>query len=76
MACNIHMAHSRHCPFCAHGWQGQSLVMIAIIVPQVLVSLRTPWTWMVRMVAGFALFPVVEGISALVLGFFDGYWAH
>jgi len=76
MACNIHMAHGKHCPFCAHNWQGQAVVMIMIVAPQVLISLRTPWAWFVRMLAALAVFPIVEGIAALVLGSLDGYWSH
>lgn len=76
MACNIHMPHGKHCPFCAHDWQGQALVMIAIIAPQVLISLRTPWTWLVRALAALAMFPVMEGLAALVLGLRDGYWSR
>jgi hypothetical protein len=76
MACNIHMAHGKHCPFCAHGWPRQALVMIAIIAPQVLISLKAPWMWALRAVAALAIFPVMEGIAALVLGWSDGYWSH
>ena len=74
MACNIHMAHSRHCPFCQHDWPGQAAVMIAIILPQLFLTLRTPWTWPLRTLAALAMFPLMEGLSALVLGLFDGYW--
>lgn len=79
MACNIHvayahMAHGRHCPFCAHGSAGQAVVMIAIIVPQVFVSLGAPWKWGVRAAAALALFPAVEGAAALIMGWADGYW--
>jgi hypothetical protein len=76
MACNIHMAHGKHCPFCAHGWQGQALVMAAIIAPQVLISLRAPWTWFLRTMVALALFPTVEGVVALAYGLADGYWSH
>lgn len=48
--------------------------MIAIVAPQLFLSLRTPWTWAVRMLAALAMFPLVEGIAALVLGTADGYW--
>jgi hypothetical protein len=75
-ACNIHMAHARHCPFCAHGSVGQAIVMIAIMGPQLVISLRTPWTWPFRLLAALALFPIVEGAAALVLGLSDGYWTH
>lgn len=75
MACNIHMAHGKHCPFCAHGWKGQAVVMIAIIVPQLYLTLRK-WTWPLRALATLAMFPVVEGLAALVLGWSDGYWSH
>jgi hypothetical protein len=74
MACNIHMAHGKHCPFCAHGWQGQALVMTAIIVPQIFLTLRMPWSWFVRAAAVLAMFPLMEGIAALVIGWSDGYW--
>jgi hypothetical protein len=73
MACNIHMAHARHCPFCAHGSAGQALVMIAIIAPQLFITLRT-WTWPVRALAALAMFPLVEGSAALLLGWADKYW--
>jgi hypothetical protein len=74
MACNIHMAHAKHCPFCAHGWQGQAVVMFAIIAPQLVISLKTPWTWLIRLLATLALFPVIEGLAALILGWSDKYW--
>jgi hypothetical protein len=76
MACNIHMAHGKHCPFCAHGWQGQAIVMAAIIVPQVFVTLKAAWSWPVRLLAMLAIFPAAEGISALILGLWDGYWSR
>jgi len=76
MACNIHMAHAKHCPFCAHGWQGQALVMTAIAAPQLLISLHMRWTWLVRLLAALAVFPVVQGLIALVFGWVDGYWTR
>jgi hypothetical protein len=76
VACNIHMADMKHCPFCAHDWQGQSLVMLAIAAPQILISVRAPWTWPVRLLAALALFPIVEGLAGLAFGWADGYWTH
>lgn len=76
MACNIHMAHGKHCPFCAHGWQGQALVMLAIVVPQLILTIRVPWSWGVRLFAMLAIFPVAEGLAALALGLRDGYWSR
>jgi hypothetical protein len=70
------MAHGKHCPFCSHGWEGQGLVMIAIVAPQLLISLCAPWKWPVRALAALAMFPVVEGLAALVLGWADGYWSR
>jgi hypothetical protein len=75
VVCNIHVEHGKHCPFCSHGWDGQALVMIAIMVPQLLVSLR-PWSWISRTLAALALFPVVEGLAGMVMGLVDGYWSH
>ena len=74
MACNIHMAHGKHCPFCAHGWQGQALVMLAIWVPQFFISTRLSWNWPMRFGASLAVFPVMELVAALVLGYADKYW--
>ena len=74
MACNIHMAQMKHCPFCAHGWQGQAGVMAAIWIPQVFIAFRSSWSWPVRLTASLAVFPVVESIAALVIGTADGYW--
>ena len=54
---------------------GQALVIVAIAVPQVLVSLR-PWPWLVRLLAALALFPLVEGLAAFVFGFTYGYWTR
>ena len=76
MACNIHMAHGKHCPFCAHGSTGQALVMLAIWTPQLLISLRAPWGWLARLTASLAVFPIMEGLAALILGWSDGYWAR
>jgi hypothetical protein len=76
MACNIHMAHGKHCPFCAHGWEGQSIVMVAMIVPQLLVSIGTPWGWVVRTLTALAMFPAIESLAALAFGWSDGYWAR
>jgi hypothetical protein len=76
MTCNIHMAHGKHCPFCAHGYLGQGLVMAAIWAPQLWISLRAPWAWLVRMTFALAMFPIVEGVAALILGSSDGYWAR
>jgi len=75
MACNVHMAHARHCPFCAHAWPGQAVVMIAIAAPQLLISLRAPWAWIARALAALAMFPIVEGLAALILGSSGGYWS-
>ena len=76
MACNIHMAQMKHCPFCAHGSWGQAIVMIAIVAPQFFLAVKTSWGWPVRLLAALAMFPLVEGLAALVLGWSNGYWSH
>ncbi len=50
--------------------------MLAIWIPQLLISTRTVWTWPVRAFAALAVFPVMEGLAAMVLGWADGYWSH
>ena len=76
MACNIHMAHGKHCPFCAHGSGGQAVVMAAIILPQLFVAIKASWSWPVRLLAMLAIFPADEGIAAAIIGWSDGYWNH
>ncbi len=75
MACNIHMAQMKHCPFCAHGSLGQAAVMLAIILPQIFLT-RLPWNWAARAIAALAMFPLMEGIAALILGWSDQYWTR
>jgi len=74
MACNIHAAHGRHCPWCAHEKAGYA-VLALMLLPQILISLqssRSPW---IRLAAAIVAFPAVGGVAALALGLWDGYWS-
>lgn len=48
--------------------------MLAIWVPQFFISTRLSWTWPMRFGASLAVFPVMELVAALVLGYADKYW--
>ena len=48
--------------------------MLAIWVPQLLICTRLSWSWPIRAGASLAVFPVMETIAALVLGYADKYW--
>ena len=39
-ACNIHVLHSRHCPWCSHGTMGYVVIMTLLCAPQLAVSLH------------------------------------
>lgn len=73
--CNIHNAHGRHCPWCAHGNAGYALAYAGILLPQALVSF---WPgsrgWRFRLGAALAAFPICGGLIALAYGLYDGYW--
>ena|SRR5581483_212500 len=74
IACNIHVEHGHHCPWCSHGNAGYAIEMGLICVPQLLVSM-TGWSWKVRTLAALAMFPVAGLGVALMFGWIDSYWA-
>ena len=73
-SCNVHVAVSRHCPWCSHGVEGYTLVMTLLCAPQLAVSVLPCWHWTVRTVVAVALFPAVGVIVAGVFGWYDHYW--
>ncbi|MQA28852.1 MAG: hypothetical protein GEU82_03290 [Luteitalea sp.] len=72
--CNVHVADSRHCPFCSRGTLGYAAVMIAVSVPQAAVSAWTRWSRATRVLMCLLLFPASMVIAGLLLGAYDGYW--
>jgi hypothetical protein len=72
--CNVHIAGSRHCPFCSHGTAGYTAVMAMVSAPQLAASAWTRWSRGMRIVACLALFPVMMIAVGLLMGVIDGYW--
>ncbi len=74
MACNIHAAHGKHCPWCAHEYAGYA-VLALMLMAQFAITVQTsksPWT---RLAGAIVAFPTVGAVSALALGLWDGYWS-
>ena len=74
VACNVHLAQSRHCPFCSHGRPGYAILMALVCTPQLLASLLLHWGRLARVLVCIALFPLSMVAVGLVLGWFDGYY--
>jgi hypothetical protein len=74
MACNIHAAHGRHCPWCSHGYTGYAVVMALMTAPQLAVTFYGRWNWPVRTMAAVAMFPISGLAIAWVFGLMDAYW--
>lgn len=75
VACNVHLAQSRHCPFCGHGPSGYGALMALVCAPQLLASWLPRWGRTVRVLVCLALFPLTMVAVGLLLGWFDGYWS-
>ena len=72
--CNVHMADSRHCPFCSHGTVGYAAVMIAVCVPQAAVSGWTRYRRTTRVLMCLLAFPATMVGVGLLLGAYERYW--
>ena len=73
-SCNVHVAASRHCPWCSHGVEGYALVMTLLCAPELAVSVLPRWHWTARTAVAVALFPTVGAIMAGVFGWYENYW--
>jgi hypothetical protein len=74
MACNIHAAAGRHCPWCSHGQAGYTLVMMLLSAPQLAFVLSSRFGWVTRTSVALLLFPAMGLVAALGIGWWDGYW--
>jgi hypothetical protein len=73
--CNIHQPTGKHCPWCAMPLSQVTGVYFGIVAPQVFVALRpAQWTRWRRFSLTLALFPLIGGLQALVIGWMTGYW--
>lgn len=74
--CNIHIAHSRHCPWCVHPYAGGLAAFGAVTLAQI-GAMAAPFGWGLATRFGLALsaLPLVAGTIGLVQGWWWGYWA-
>jgi hypothetical protein len=72
--CNVHIAGSRHCPFCSRGVPGYAAIMAVVTLPQFAVAVWSGWSTMARLVACVLLVPVSMIVVGLLAGAYDGYW--
>jgi len=73
-ACNIHAPHGHHCPWCAHGTAGYTVVMAILCAPQLAVSLWPRGGLLARTLIALTLIPAMSLIVAFGFGWHDGYW--
>ena len=73
--CNIHLAGSRHCPWCANGSAASAFPWALIVATQAAVSFwPRPMHASVRLLSAVAAFPVAGGLIAVAYGISAGYW--
>ncbi|HBY59624.1 MAG TPA: hypothetical protein DEH78_07355 [Solibacterales bacterium] len=73
--CNVHQAHSHHCPFCVIGPVWQALTFFAIVGVQALpIYAPARWPWPVRLALALAAFPAAASVLGLAAGLATGYW--
>jgi hypothetical protein len=73
--CNIHMAGSRHCPWCAQGALASTVPWALIVAVQAAISFwPRPLHSGVRLASALAAFPLTGAIVAVAYGLYSGYW--
>ena len=72
--CNVHLAASRHCPFCSHGVPGYAAIITLVGAPQFAVSMWSRWSSAVRIAVCLLLFPAAMLAVGFVAGSYDRYW--
>jgi hypothetical protein len=73
--CNIHLAQSRHCPWCMHGRVASAIPWTLIVAAQAAISFwPRPMHAGVRLASAVAAFPVVGALIAVAYGLSAGYW--
>jgi len=73
--CNVHLAESRHCPWCQYGRIASAVPWALIVGVQAGISFRPrslhPGA---RLIAALTAFPLTGGLLAVVYGVSVGYW--
>ncbi|HXB75577.1 MAG TPA: hypothetical protein VNY05_45510 [Candidatus Acidoferrales bacterium] len=73
--CNIHLAGSRHCPWCMNGVGASAVPWALIVAVQAAISFwPRPMHAGVRLVAAMAAFPAAGAVIAMAYGLSAGYW--
>lgn len=73
--CNIHLAGSRHCPWCAHGRAASAIPWALIVAAQAVIGFwPRPMRAGVRLVSAVAAFPLAGALIAVAYGVGAGYW--
>ena len=76
VACNIHMAGAKHCPWCIYGGQGFQVAFLLILAAQAAIcflpgKLDTRYRWIVALAA----FPALGALVAVFYGWISHYWS-
>jgi hypothetical protein len=73
--CNIHLAGTRHCPWCMNGLVASAAPWALIVAVQAAISFwPRPMHAGLRLVAAVAAFPVAGAVIAVAYGLCAGYW--
>jgi hypothetical protein len=75
-ACNTHMPHARHCPWCIYGGQGFKVAFILILATQAAVSFGLArLDSKLRLALALAAFPLIGAAVAWIYGWISHYWS-
>ena len=75
-ACNIHLLHAKHCPWCIYDGQGFKVAFGLILAVQALASFGPKrLDWPVRLGLALAAFPAIGAVVAVTYGFISHYWS-
>jgi hypothetical protein len=73
--CNIHLAGSHHCPWCANGLVASAIPWLSIVAAQAAISFWPRGMHAVaRLAAAVLAFPLTGALIAAAYGISAGYW--
>ena len=73
--CNIHLAGSPHCPWCAYGLAASGIPWVLIVAAQAAISFcPRSMHAVLRLAAAVFAFPLAGGLLAVAYGISSGYW--
>jgi len=75
-ACNIHVPHARHCPWCIYGGQGFVVAFGLILAVQAILGFGVArLAWPFRLALALAAFPLIGAAVAVTYGLISHYWS-